>query len=369
MVSLNIKSLSINFILLSIICYVEINFIKNIIKNHNYQIINNESNNKDIKEDNSNIQKQSQTANEIKTSNTMSELDKKINIIKKLLNDCDGILIGGGAGLSLAAGLDEAHLNFEETFKDFIDAYHIKDMYSGGFQRFSTLEEKWGYFSRNCVTYINANSTQLYKNILKLIKDKEYFVLTTNVDDQFEKSGFDTNKIFATQGDFTNLQCSVPCHNKLYESIDLLKEMVKRANGRFIPTELVPKCPKCGQPMTTHLRVDSSFVMDEYWYQQNDAYNDFINKFKDKKLLLLEFGVGFNTPSIIRFPFERETMMNKNWNLIRFNKDYSGIVVSNWDYETLNDWKSIKALELKNDFQDRFIPIADDINDVIKRLL
>ncbi|ORX44724.1 A1pp-domain-containing protein [Piromyces finnis] len=310
-----------------------------------------------------------QIINELESSEPMSELDKKVKIIKELLNDCDSILIGAGAGLSLAAGLDEAHLNFEETFKDFIEVYHIKDIYSGGFQPFSTLEEKWGYFSRNCVSYIDTKSTQLYENILKLVKNKEYFVITTNVDGHFEKSGFDTNNIFATQGDFINLQCSVPCHNKLYESIDLLKEMVKNAKGRFIPTELIPKCPKCGKPMTTHLRIDSSFVMDDYWYQQNDAYNNFINKNKNKKLLLLEFGVGFNTPSIIRFPFERETLKNENWNLIRFNKDFSGFVANNMDSSTLNDWDSIKSLKLKNNFQNRFIPIADDINEVINKLL
>ncbi|ORX83281.1 A1pp-domain-containing protein [Anaeromyces robustus] len=297
------------------------------------------------------------------------ELSMKIDIIKKLLKECDGILIGAGAGLSVAAGLDNKGLHFEENFKDFIDSYGITDLYSGGFYPYQTPEEKWGYFSRNCVTYIDSKPTKLYKDILKLVKNKNYFVLTTNVDDHFEKGGFDTDKIFATQGDFIHLQCSVPCHNKLYESIDLLKEMVARTKDRKIPTELIPICPKCGEPMTTHLRMDHSFVMDDYWYQQNERYINFINNNKDKKILVLEFGVGFNTPSIIRFPFERYTMNNENWYLIRFNKEYSGLIVRDYDDTTLNDWKILKSIKYKNDFQNRFIPISEDINEIIKRLL
>jgi len=360
----NFKSLSINLFLLLIMVYIEVYFIKNLIKNHNFK---NTYENKKTQE---NLKVSTDKTGEVtdNKNKTMSELDEKIEIIKKLIKESDSILIGAGAGLSVAAGLTEKNLNFEENFKEFIDAYNIKDLYSGGFYPYKTLNEKWGYFSRNCVTYIDAKSTPLYKNILKLIKDKDYFVLTTNVDGQFEKSGFDTNRVFATQGDFINLQCSVPCHNKLYESIDLLKEMVAKTKNRMIPTELIPKCPKCGKPMTTHLRVDSSFVMDDYWYQQNDAYKNFITKNKDKKVLLLEFGVGFNTPSIIRFPFERQTIHNENWYLVRFNKEYSGLIASG-EYETLNDWKKIKSLHLDNDFQNRFIPISDDINEVIDILL
>jgi len=299
-----------------------------------------------------------------------NELSEKLKIIKRLLKESDSILIGAGAGLSVAAGLSDSDLKFEEKFKDFIDVYGFTSIYSGGFYSFSTPEEKWGYLSRNCVIYIDTQSTELYENIFKLVKDKEYFVLTTNVDGHFEKSGFDTNKLFATQGDFVNLQCSVPCHNKLYESVDLLKEMVRKTKDRKIPTELIPKCPMCGQPMTTHLRVDGAFVMDDYWYQQNEAYTNFIKANKDKKVLLLEFGVGFNTPTIIRFPFERETMNNEKWFLVRFNKDYSGLILQgNWDYDTINDWETIKSYHLKNNFQDRFIPISEDINKVIKALL
>jgi len=161
------------------------------------------------------IKDEKNESNDEKKGNIIKdELSLKIDIIRKLLKESDSVLIGGGAGLSVAAGLDNAGLKFEENFKDFIDAYGFTDLYSGGFYPFSTIEEKWGYFSRNCVTYIDSKPTQLYKDLLKLVKDKDYFVLTTNVDDHFEKAGFDTKRIFATQGDFVNLQCSVPCHNK-----------------------------------------------------------------------------------------------------------------------------------------------------------
>jgi len=360
----NFKIISINLFFILIMIYVEAYFINNLVKNYHYHTMNKSEKTKE------NLvyttDKTNETTNNI--HKTMSELDKKIEIIKKLIKESDSILIGAGAGLSAAAGLTEENLNFEENFKDFIDAYNIKDLYTGGFYPYETLNEKWGYFSRNCVTYINTKSTPLYENILKLIKDKDYFVLTTNVDGQFEKSGFDLSRVFATQGDFINLQCSVPCHNKLYESIDLLKEMVAKTKDRKIPDELIPKCPLCGKPMTTHLRVDSAFVMDDYWYQQNDAYKNFVKSNKDKKVLLLEFGVGFNTPTIIRFPFERQTIHNENWYLVRFNRDYSGLLVPG-EYDTLNDWEKLKSLNLENNFQNRFIPISEDINEVINILL
>jgi len=251
----------------------------------------------------------------------MTELNKKIELIRELLKDCDGILIGAGAGLSLAAGLNEANLKYTEKFKDFVDAYGFKDFYSGGFYPFETPEEKWAYFARYFVTYKEYKTVTLYENILKLIKDKEYFIITTNVDGCFEKAGFDISKMFATQGDFVHIQCPTPCHKKLYESTDLFKEMVEKTKDRKIPTDLLPKCPKCGKIMKSYLRDDDSFIEDDYWYQQADAYSNFIKKNKDKKILLLEFGVGFNTPTIIRFPFERRTMEYEKWNLVRFNSD------------------------------------------------
>ncbi|KAG4105591.1 DHS-like NAD/FAD-binding domain-containing protein [Neocallimastix lanati (nom. inval.)] len=314
-------------------------------------------------------QNQNQNQNQQPSQQEKDELTQKIELIKKLIKESDSILIGGGAGLSLAAGLDNEGLKFEENFKDFIEAYGFTDLYSGGFYPFKTIEEKWGYFSRNCVTYIDATATKLYKDLLRLVKEKDYFVLTTNVDDQFEKAGFPSQKIFATQGDFTHLQCSIPCHNKLYESIDLLKEMVSKTVDRKIPTELIPKCPRCGKPMTTHLRVDNAFVMDEYWYQQQAAYEAFLHRNEDKRLLLLEFGVGFNTPSIIRFPFERQTMQHEEWHLVRFNKDYAGLIVRGYPGDTLNDWAMLKTLRYPNHFQDRFIPVSEDLNEVVKRLL
>jgi len=304
-----------------------------------------------------------------KPQKPQNELDEKIAIIKKWLKDCDAILIGAGAGLSVAAGLSDADLNFEVVFKDFIEEYGMTSIYAGAFTPFPSPEEKWAYYARNSVVYIDAPSKPLYHKILKLVQPHDYFILTTNVDGQFEKSGFLQNQVFATQGDFTHLQCSVPCHDQLYESVDHLKEMVRQTRRRKIPTSLLPTCPKCGQPMVSHLRMDQSFVMNEDWYRQNEAYHQFVQRYQDKKLLLLEFGVGFNTPSIIRFPFERQTMNHEKWTLVRLNKDYPGLILQNAREDTVNDWKYLQSLPLKNEFQHRFIPIADDINEVIDRLL
>ncbi|OUM56642.1 hypothetical protein PIROE2DRAFT_18648 [Piromyces sp. E2] len=300
----------------------------------------------------------------------MTEIYEKVEIIKSLINDCDCILIGAGAGLSIAAGLDNKGLKFEERFKDFVDAYGIKDFYSGGFYPFKTKEEKWAFFARYFVTYLDHESTKLYENILKLVQNKDYFIITTNVDGNFEKSGFNPDKIFEMQGDFISIQCPTPCHNKVYESIDLFREMVKKTENRKIPTELLPKCPKCGEIMRTHLRENSAFVEDDRWHQQNKAYLNFIKKNKNKKMILLEMGVGFNTPTIIRFPFEEKTINNKKWNLIRFNKEYSGLIAhTTRGIDVINDWEIIKSLKLKNDFQQRFIPISEDTNEIINKLL
>ncbi|ORX87445.1 DHS-like NAD/FAD-binding domain-containing protein [Anaeromyces robustus] len=298
------------------------------------------------------------------------QLSRKIESLKKLISDCDCVLIGAGAGLSVAAGLDNKGLKFEEVMKDFIDEYGFTDFYSGGFYPFRTEEEKWAYFARYFVTYLDSKSTELYENIFKLVKNKEYFIITTNVDGHFEKSGFDKSKIFATQGDFIHLQCAKACHDKLYNSEELFREMVEKTKDRKIPTELLPKCPVCGGPMKYYLRDDEYFIEDDYWHQQCEAYSDFIKKNEDKKVLLLEFGVGFNTPTIIRLPFERRTTENKNWNLVRFNKDYSGITIESGHYlKIINDWDVIKTLKHRNNFQDRFIPFSEDVNEIIKELL
>ena len=172
----------------------------------------------------------------------------------------------------------------------------------------------------------------------------DYFVITTNVDDQFYKTGFDKDKIFRVQGSYALNQCSRGCHNKLYSNVELVNKMLKSIDDLKVQTELVPVCPVCGESMEPNLRKDGYFIQDDLWYRQNDKYEKFLYKNKDRKVLLLEFGVGFNTLGIIRFPFEQMTSKNKNWTLIRFNKD----------------------TRIFYDLKERFIEIEDDINEVIK---
>ena len=252
----------------------------------------------------------------------MNETLENLEQAKNLIKNGDYILIGAGAGLSTSAGLDYSGKRFEDNFEDFIEKYHFTDMYTAGFYDFNTDEEKWAFWAK--YIYINdtgIGSTKLYRNLLNLIKDKKYFVITTNVDDQFYKSGFDEEKIFATQGSFRYLQCSNACHNKLYDATDLVKEMVEKAKDCRIPTELIPVCPVCGGKMAVNVRADANFVQDDNWYKQNKKYSEFLDNIKDKNAVLLELGVGFNTPGIIRFPFEQMIYQNSHWNFIRINKN------------------------------------------------
>lgn len=254
----------------------------------------------------------------------MEEYSKKISEVKKLINNAGYILIGAGAGLSTAAGLDFSGKRFEDNFGEFIEKYHFTDMYTAGFYEFNTEEEKWAFWAKHM--YLNdtgVGAMKLYKSVLELVKDKKYFVITTNVDDQFYKAGFDKEKVFATQGSFRYIQCSEACHNKLYDATDLVKEMIEKTKDCKIPTELVPVCPVCGGKMTVNVRVDANFVQDENWYKQDKRYGEFLDRIQDKNVVLLEIGVGFNTPGIIRFPFEQIVYNNINTHLVRINKDYA----------------------------------------------
>ena len=278
----------------------------------------------------------------------MSEILNKVEQIKKLINNADYILIGAGAGLSTSAGIDYSGKRFQDNFSEFIKKYHFTDMYTAGFYDFGTEEEKWAYWAKHMyINDIGMESTKLYQDIFELIKDKNYFVITTNVDDQFYKAGFDKEKIFATQGRYRYIQCSQSCHNKLYDATKLVKKMIDKTADCKIPTELVPICPICGEVMETNLRKDAYFVQDENWYRQNKRYDEFLKTAQDKKVVLLEFGVGFNTPIIIRFPFEQMTYQNDNWNLVRFNKDYCASYL---------------------DIQNKMIKVKDDINKIISEL-
>ena len=253
----------------------------------------------------------------------MNRFVQRLDDAKKAIDDADYVLIGAGAGLSTAAGIDYGYDRFKLYFEDFIEKYDFKDMYTSGFYPFETQEEKWAYWARHIDTNrYNVGKTDVYQKLLELVKDKDYFVLTTNVEHQFWINGFDDERIFATQGDYGLLQCSKACHDKLYDNEKQVKEWVANTKDCKIPSELVPKCPVCGEDMETNLRADDLFVQDEKWYEMHNRYTDFINKIQGKKVVFLEIGVGYNTPVIIRFPFERMTLENPDATLIRLNLDY-----------------------------------------------
>ena len=243
-----------------------------------------------------------------------------VALLRQTLADADAILIGAGAGLSTAAGFTYDGERFQKYFSDFIEKYHFRDMYSGGFCSFATQEERWAYWSR--YIFINRymdTPKPLYRTLLQLVKDKEYFVLTTNVDHCFQKAGVDKKRLFYTQGDFGLWQCSVPCHRRTYDNEDVVLKMVEQQKDMRIPSELVPFCPKCGAPMRMNLRNDNTFVEDYGWHEAASRYVDFADAHKDERLLLLELGVGANTPAIIKYPFWRLTYRYPNTTYVCIN--------------------------------------------------
>lgn len=236
--------------------------------------------------------------------------------IKRLKNEfqtADAILIGAGAGMSTAAGMRYDGSRFEKYFSDFREKYGIRDMYSGGFYPYNTLEEYWAWWSRHIlVNRYEAGVGEPYTDLLELVKDKDYFVLTTNVDHQFQLAGFDKKRLFYTQGDYGLWQCSKACHDKTYDNEETVRKMVTEQKDMKIPTELIPKCPVCGAPMTMNLRCDDTFVQDEGWYAAANCYEDFVRRHEGMHILFLELGVGANTPGIIKYPFWQMTAKNPN---------------------------------------------------------
>ena len=245
---------------------------------------------------------------------TMSSTDNysdKLSRLKDEIATADAIIIGAGAGLSASAGFDYSGERFEKYFADFHEKYGITDMYSGGFYPFETLNEYWAWWSR--LILVNRYDIPVgkpYTDLLKSVADKDYFVLTTNVDHQFQLAGFDKKRLFYTQGDYGLFQCSEPCRNETFDNENAVRAMVKQQQNMKIPDELIPKCPHCGKPMAMNLRCDDSFVQDEGWYAAAERYEEFIRRHKNLHILFLELGVGFNTPGIIKYPFMQMTARN-----------------------------------------------------------
>ncbi|GAA0180690.1 hypothetical protein SH2C18_33370 [Clostridium sediminicola] len=286
--------------------------------------------------------------NGAKVQNTLSNSEYRYERIKNLIKDADAIIVGAGAGLSTAAGLEYGGERFESNFKEFINKYGMTDMYSAAFYPFKTQEEKWSYWSNHILMNryeFKENGT--YKNLKDLIKDKDYFVLTTNGDHLFYKAGFDSNRIFATQGDYGLLQCAKACHDKLYDNEHIVYEMIEKQKDLKIPSELIPKCPVCGGDMEVNLRKDNYFIQDENWDIEYKNYENFLSKHKEDKVLFIELGVGMNTPVIIKYPFWRMTNSWPNATYICINKG---------------------AAYVPNEIKDKSICIDEDIKVVMEEM-
>ncbi|MBO5057439.1 MAG: Sir2 silent information regulator family NAD-dependent deacetylase [Lachnospiraceae bacterium] len=245
------------------------------------------------------------------TTKLKADYSEQINSLANEIESADTILIGAGAGLSTASGFHYDGERFEKYFSDFHQRYGIKDMYSGGFYPYETLEEYWAWWSRHI--FVNRYDTPIgkpYADLLEIVQDKDYFILTTNVDHQFQIAGFDKKRLFYTQGDYGLLQCSKACHDKTYDNEDVVRRMLAEQKNLKIPSELIPKCHLCGAPMTMNLRCDHFFVQDEGWYAAASRYEDFIRRHKGMHILFLELGVGGNTPGIIKYPFWQMTAKN-----------------------------------------------------------
>ena len=243
-------------------------------------------------------------------------MNEQLELIKKLkssIEKSDYILIGAGAGLSVSAGFSYDGERFDKYFSEYKDRYGLTDMYSAGFYNYHTLEDFWGYFS--LLVYVNrydipADETHL--NLLEIIKNKNYFVITTNVDGRFEEAKFDKEKLFKVQGDYSLFQCSLPCKQETFYNEKEIREMVKSRKDLKIPKELIPKCPHCGRNMSMNLRCDNTFVQDDNWYYSMDRYKKFLDESKNKNILFLELGVGYNTPAIIKYSFWDMALKNEN---------------------------------------------------------
>ncbi len=247
----------------------------------------------------------------MRTSESTTNCSAEIEKLRSALREADAVVIGAGAGLSTAAGFVYNGERFKKHFSDFEEKYGFHDMYSGGFYPYKTPEELWAFWSRSILLnrYTDAPKP-VYKELLELVKDKDYFVITTNVDHCFQKAGFDKKRLFYTQGDYGLFQCSEPCCGETFDNEEIIRRMVEEQRDMKIPSELIPKCPKCGKPLTTNLRCDDKFVEDEGWHKAAGRYSDFIRSRKNLRVLYLEMGVGYNTPVIIKYPFRKMTAEN-----------------------------------------------------------
>lgn len=273
----------------------------------------------------------------------------QIEKLRQVLLSADAVVVGAGAGLSTSAGFTYSGERFQRHFADFIEKYGFADMYTAGFYHFPTEEEHWAYWSRHIYynRYVPAPKP-VYEKLLKILTGKDYFVITTNVDHQFQKAGVDKQRLFYTQGDYGLLQCATPCHKKTYNNKNLVRRMIDEQKEMKIPSELIPRCPVCGGKMTVNLRSDDTFVEDRGWHAAAQRYVDFIGRHQKGKVLYWDLGIGGNTPTIIKLPFMQQTYRNPDA-----------------VYATVNLGEAFTVDQIA----DRSIVINADIGEVLDKLL
>ena len=279
---------------------------------------------------------------------SMTDCSAQTEKLRAALDEADALVIGAGAGLSTSAGFTYDGERFRKYFADFEAKYGFHDMYSGGFYPYATPEEHWAYWSRYILInrYTDAPKP-VYENLLRLVRDKDYFVITTNVDHCFQKAGFDKKRLFYTQGDYGLFQCSEPCCRETWDNEAVIRQMVAKQKDMKIPSALVPRCPHCGKPLTMNLRADDSFVEDEGWHAAAGRYANFLRTREGQKILFLELGVGYNTPVIIKYPFWQMTAKN-----LRAT------------YACINRGEAFCPAEIA----DRAVCIDGDIGDILSRI-
>jgi NAD-dependent SIR2 family protein deacetylase len=253
---------------------------------------------------------------------TDTSMTEKAAILKTALDKTEALLIGAGAGLSAAAGLDYDHADtFNTLFPGYHDRYGMKSINEADFYQFPTPEEQYAYWIRNIAAIRHSYPPgKPYLDLYRIIKNKNYAILTTNTDGQFFKSGFDPGKICFPQGDLAYFQCSTPCSDELFPNEQTVKELRSRLSDTdfAIPAADIPCCPHCGNPLITNVRRTDKFV-EKPWIEKYQMLNDFLAENRGKKMLFLELGVGFNTPGIIRYEFEFLFKIRKYAEMIRIN--------------------------------------------------
>ena len=274
-------------------------------------------------------------------------MNAEISLLVDAISAADVVMVGAGSGLSAAAGFTYSGERFQTYFTDFIESYGFSDMYSAGFYPFKTLEEQWAYWSRHIWhnRYVEAPK-DTYDKLLQVLTGKDFFVLTTNVDHRFQLAGFPKDRLFYTQGDYGLWQCSVPCHDSTYDNVEVVARMVEEQHDMRVPRELVPYCPRCGEPMSMNLRVDATFVEDAGWHQAAHRYQDFIEAHAGGNIVFLELGVGANTPGIIKYPFWKQTYANASATYVCVNFDYAQAPVEIRDRSILINGDIHEALTL-----------------------